>query len=73
MALVFSLELQALVLLLHRCPELKLKDLPQQLPSEAEKQLLEEVRRGNAWERFTALANNSPRRQLFEQAIRRWV
>ena len=59
---VAAIFLEALVLLLHRSPELKLKeDLPEPVAQESEKALLEEVRRSNAWERFTALASNSPR------------
>ena len=74
---VTAIFLEALVLLLHRCPELSKSTMPEaETPgskskdAEAEKALLEDVRRSNAWERFTALPSNSPRRQLFDQAIR---
>eukprot|EP00435_Cladocopium_sp_Y103_P036326 s630_g9.t1 len=73
---VTAIFLEAMVLLLHRCPELsqKVQDTPESptksKDADAEKALLEEVRRSNAWERFMALPSNSPRRQLFDQAIR---
>eukprot|EP00913_Durusdinium_trenchii_P017809 g16734.t1 len=64
---VTAIFLEAMVLLLHSCPELKLND---DVPENVSKDPRAEVRQSNAWERFMALPSNSPRRQLFDQAIR---